>query len=129
MFKIGPKIHSTCCCEEGCSCHKPQQHSHQNCTCCCCHEEPKTDKFEKTQIDKVSLKKVLPLGAVAGLASAALVVAASNVVSKVAKTKPLTSAIAAGVGLGVATGVINGTIANAASRQIEQEQDKKVLIG
>ncbi len=121
MFKIGPKIHSNCCCEEGCSCHSPQ-HVHQSCSCCCCHEEPKVDKFEKAQIDKVSLKKVLPLGAVAGLASAALVVAASNVISKVAKTKPFTSAIAAGVGLGVATGVINGTIANAASKQISQEQ-------
>jgi len=119
MFKIGPKIHSNNCCSgESCSCHT--KHVHQNCSCCCCHEEPIADKFEKAKVDKVSLKKVLPLGAVAGLASAALVVAASNIISKAAK--PFTSAIAAGIGIGVATGVINGTLANAASKQSSQEQ-------
>ena len=129
MFKIGPKIHThNCCCDEACSCHSPQ-HSHQNCTCCCCNEEPKVDKFERAQVDKPSLKKALPLGAVAGLASAGLVVAASNILSKVSKKNPITSVIATGVGLGVATGVINGTLANAASKQSAQEQQNKVLIG
>ncbi len=121
MFKIGPKIHSNCCCEEGCSCHTPQ-HVHQNCSCCCCNEEPMADKFERINIDKPSLKKVLPLGAAVGLVSAGLVMAASNLISKVAKIKPYTSAAAAGIGLGVAAGVINGTIANAASKQISHEQ-------
>ncbi|MBR1908221.1 hypothetical protein IJ818_04735 [bacterium] len=128
MFKIGPKLHTQhCCCDEACSCHKPQPHTHQHCTCCCCHEEPKADKFEKTQVDKPSLKKALPLGAAAGLASAGLVMIASNIVAKAAQSKPITSAIAAGVGLGVATGVINGTLANAASKQAAQEQ-KQVII-
>ncbi len=129
MFKIGPKLHThNCCCDETCSCCKPQTHVHNHCSCGCC-EDAKADKFERIQVDKPSLKKALPLGAVAGLASAALVVAAGNVISKVVKTKPFTSAIAAGVGLGVAAGVINGTIVNAASKQLEQEQQKQILIG
>jgi len=127
MFKIGPKIYNNHCCEEGCSCHKAQHQIHQNCSCCC-NEEPKADKFEKVYVDKPSLKKVLPLGAVAGLASAGLVVAASNILAKVTKKSPLTTVIATGVGLGVATGVINGTLANTASKQLH-EQEKKSLIG
>lgn len=127
MFKIGPKLHNhSCCCEEGCSCHS-QNNVHQHCSCCC-HEEPKPDKFERAHVDKPSLKKALPLGAVAGLASAGLVIAASNILSKISTKSPVTTAIATGVGLGVATGVINGTLSNAPSKQAH-EQEKKVLIG
>ena len=127
MFKIGPKVHTQCCCcDGGCSCHASAP-SHQHCSCCC--EDSKPDKFEKTQVDKPSLKKALPLGAIAGLASAGLVVAASNVLSKMSKKSPLTTVVATGVGLGVASGVINGTLANAASKQAANEQQNKVLIG
>lgn len=128
MLKIAPKVIHNC----NCGCvehnHAPRQ---QACNCGCC-SQPQEDKFEKSQVDKISLKKALPLGAVAGLASAGLVMVANGLLNKALKTDSgLATTIAVGVGIGVANGVINGTLANMATRQAMEEQNaqkQKVLI-
>lgn len=128
MLKIAPKVIHNCKC--GCAEHNhaPRQ---QACNCGCC-SQPQEDKFEKSQVDKISLKKALPLGAVAGLASAGLVMVANGLLNKALKTdNGLATTIAVGVGIGVANGVINGTLANMATRQAMEEQNaqkQRVLI-
>lgn len=128
MFKIGPKM------THNCSCNKANQAPQQHVCTCSCHSQVQNDSFEKTkpQTDKISLKKALPLGAVAGLASAGLVMIGNEFLNKALKTSHgLATTIAVGVGIGVANGVINGTIANMATKQAMAENDvqnKKELI-
>lgn len=121
MLKVGPKVNHSC----NCNCAEHNQIKKQHtCSCGCC-SQPQEDKFEKSQaqVDKLSLKKALPLGAVAGLASAGLVMIANGLLNKALKTSNgLATTVAVGVGIGVANGVINGTIANIATKQAMEEQ-------
>lgn len=121
MFKITPKVTHNCNC--GCNSVEQKNVKQHACNCTCC-SQPQEDKFEKTQVDKISLKKALPLGAVAGLASAGLVMVANGLLNKALKTSNgLATTIAVGVGIGVANGVINGTIANIATKQALEERN------
>lgn len=121
MFKITPKVTHNCNC--GCNCVEQKSLKQHACNCACC-SQPQEDKFEKTQVDKISLKKALPLGAVAGLASAGLVMVANGLLNKALKTSNgLATTIAVGVGIGVANGVINGAIANIATKQALEERN------
>ena len=121
MLKVGPKVNHSC----NCNCAEHNQIKKQHtCSCGCC-SQPQEDKFEKSQaqVDKLSLQKALPLGAVAGLASAGLVMVANGLLNKALKTSNgLATTVAVGVGIGVANGVINGTIANIATKQAMEEQ-------
>lgn len=122
MLKVGQNVAHNC----HCNCCEPkttikQQHS---CACGCC-SQPREDTFEKEPISKVSLKKALPVGAVAGLASAGLVMLGNELLNKVFKSnRGLATTVAVGVGIGVANGVINATLTNQA---LKREQQKEII--